>query len=198
MGVEDLAERAAAFLPANLPGFVCGESFGSAVALTLARRFPERVRGLVVLSGFAHHPTASRVPNRAIVSLWSLCTDHAPLLAHLERIVGMPASLGRPVSPATIRAYLRQPLMPGAEYREKLRLVAGFDARPWLHELECPTIVIHGRRDLVVPVTAGRELSRLLSRSTFSELPCGHLAYLAMPTQIRRAVDEWRAAVDLG
>jgi pimeloyl-ACP methyl ester carboxylesterase len=88
--------------------------------------------------------------------------------------------------------------MPGAEYRAKLRLIAGYDARPWLHEIRCPSLVVHGRWDAVVPIGAGRELSRLLPASTHREFGCGHLAYLAMPRQIRDAVDRWRGAVAAG
>src|SRR5947209_5415598 len=42
-GVEGLAERALAVLQPDERVWVCGESFGGTVALTLARRHPERV-----------------------------------------------------------------------------------------------------------------------------------------------------------
>src|SRR5215218_4490025 len=53
-GIEGLADRALAVLDTDregaAPAFICVESFGGTVALLLARRHPERVRGLILLS----------------------------------------------------------------------------------------------------------------------------------------------------
>src|SRR5947209_4503250 len=55
-GLDGVADRALALLDADdeadQPAYVCGESFGSTVALSLAHRYPERVRGLILLSAF--------------------------------------------------------------------------------------------------------------------------------------------------
>jgi pimeloyl-ACP methyl ester carboxylesterase len=194
--LNDLADRAAARLPLDGSGFVCGESFGGTVALTLARRHPERVRGLILLSTFAHHPAAARVHARAIVALWSTFVKGVPILAHAARVVGMPTQFGRVVPLGTVSAYLRQPLMPADEYRAKLRLIAGFDARSWLHQVTCPSVVIHGRRDTVVPLRAGRELAKLLPNSAFHPFPCGHLAYLVMSDQVRSIASQWSSSLE--
>src|SRR5205814_1395839 len=51
-GVSGLASRALELIDPDEPAFVCGESFGGTVALTLARHAPERVRGLILFSAF--------------------------------------------------------------------------------------------------------------------------------------------------
>src|SRR5437868_1686857 len=84
--------------------------------------------------------------------------------------------------------------VPGFEQLAELAsaaLLAGFDARPWLNEVRCPSLVIVARRDPVVPPSAGRELGRLLPGAQTCELPCGHLSYLAMPEAIRGLVESW-------
>lgn len=53
-GFDGLAQRALEVLDADndcgAPAYICGESFGGPVALTLARQNPHRVRGLILLS----------------------------------------------------------------------------------------------------------------------------------------------------
>src|SRR5258707_7981210 len=60
-GVEGLAARALDFLEQqdlhNTPVFVCGESFGGTVALTMAHLRPERIAGLILFSTFRWHPS---------------------------------------------------------------------------------------------------------------------------------------------
>src|SRR5438067_2030474 len=68
---EEYAELARAALPADQPAYVCGESFGGPIALTLARRYPERVLGLVLLSTFAHLPRAGSTHARLLLPIWS-------------------------------------------------------------------------------------------------------------------------------
>jgi pimeloyl-ACP methyl ester carboxylesterase len=105
----------------------------------------------------------------------------------------MPGAIGRVVSRETMRGYLTEPFMSGAEYQHKVGLIAGFDARAWLPEIACPSIVMVGKRDPTVPPRWGRELASLLPRSTLVELNCGHLGYLAVPAEIRDHVDRWFA-----
>jgi pimeloyl-ACP methyl ester carboxylesterase len=81
-------------------------------------------------------------------------------------------------------------------YHRNVERIAAFDARPWLGELRCPSLVLVGRRDPIVPVSVGRELGRLLPQCTFEELPGGHLGFLAMPRRIRAAVSRWRTQVE--
>jgi pimeloyl-ACP methyl ester carboxylesterase len=92
--------------------------------------------------------------------------------------------------------YVREPLLSGPEYRRRLGLIASFDARPWLHEIKSPSLVILGRRDPVVPARATHELGRLLPNATIRELGCGHLTYLAMSTALRSYFQEWSEQLD--
>src|SRR5205823_5031724 len=133
------------------------------------------VRGLILLSTFARHPSAGSARTQFVTRLWAQIVDHAPLAARGGRILGMPGQFGRPVPLAAALSYLNEPLAPGPDYRHKIELLAGFDARPWLGEVCHPCIVLHGVRDPVVPLAAGRELATLLPNALIHELACGHL-----------------------
>ena len=85
-GVEGLAERALAVLDndrdPDAPALVCGESFGATAALTLARCYPGRVRGLLLLSAFDWY--ALRVLMRATSSPCQLVVMDLPRAPTLD------------------------------------------------------------------------------------------------------------------
>src|SRR5437868_8352584 len=71
-GVEGLARRALSQIDTDSAKyFVCGESFGGTVALTLARLAPERCAGLVLLSTFGWHPSTLARRGVAALAMWS-------------------------------------------------------------------------------------------------------------------------------
>ncbi len=193
-GVEALAEHALALVPANAPLVVCGESFGSTVALTLARLYPERVRGLLLLSGFGWYPW----PNRAFVHFgmfsWRMLGDRvAAVFLKIGRILGPLVELTRNI---VDYSQLAEPDL--AAYRAKCQLVLSFDARPWLTELRCPSLIVGGRVDLVVPSAASRHLAQRIVGAELHQLAGGHIAHLSRPDKAERIVTAWlqRLAVE--
>jgi pimeloyl-ACP methyl ester carboxylesterase len=195
-GVEGLAERALAILDsdseADAPAFVCGESFGGTAALTLARRYPARVRGLILLSAFGWYPSVS--PQLGL-ALWRVLGDRAAEhILRLWRYVSLPVALGVPWSWAVARAYLHRPAphLPG--YRAKCEVSAHFDARPWLDSINCPTFILTGTWDPVVPTRAGQELARRIPNARLHRLPGGHLAHVVRPAEAGHLISGWVAA----
>ncbi len=197
-GVDGLAERALALVDRQFgdhASFVlCGESFGSTIALTLARRHPTRVRGLLLLSAFGWYPW----PNRALVHLgmltWRLLGNRvADLVLRLGRVLGPLVELSR-----TIVDYsqLNEPDLPA--YRAKCNIVLRFDARPWLAEVRCPTLIVGGRLDLVVPPSAGHTLARSIPAAERRVLTGGHIAHLSRPVLAETILSAWLQRLALG
>lgn len=193
-GLEGLARRALAVLDAATSGtgaaYVCGESFGGPVALTLARRYPERVRGLLLFSTFAHHPArltlglgvaASRLLSDALTRRF-LALTHPLTLAQ---------ALGSDAPWHVRRTYLRRALGDVAAYRAKCELALHFDARPWLHEVHVPTLILAGSDDTVVPRSAGERLAAGLPRVRFHVIPGRHLAWCERASHVGTLVGDW-------
>lgn len=194
-GVEGLAERALAVLdlfdPAE-PAFVCGESFGGTVALTLARLAPERVRGLILLSAFGWHPSDLARRGLRALALWSFLGGRVSTgMYRAGRIASMPTQLGLAFPAALLTSYLSRPRADVAAYRRKAELSLTFDARPWLATLETPTFILSGTWDPVVPPSAGRELARLLPNAKLHTLPGGHLVHLVRADGVGRLIEDW-------
>jgi 3-oxoadipate enol-lactonase len=54
----------------------------------------------------------------------------------------------------------------------------GYDIRGRIESLNVPTLVLHGRRDHIVPVGDSRELARLIAGAELHLMPGGHLGVL--------------------
>jgi pimeloyl-ACP methyl ester carboxylesterase len=193
-GVAGMAERALRSIGAQEQStIVCGESFGSTVALCLALDHPGRVAGLILFSPFARYPNG-------------LVRRFAPLGLRMWDVVGNAAAraafaLWRPVSllgamsfvstPRLALAYLRRTLPDAAAYRRKAELSMQFDARPFLPSIRCPALIVAGATDFIVSSSASQELHRLLPGSRLVRLEGRHLAHIVQPVQISRIINDW-------
>ena len=191
-GVEGMAIRALALLGDTDAAYICGESFGGTVALTLAHMAPERVRGLVLLSAFGWHPsTLARRGARALAA-WSFLGGRVHTsLYRAGRLASLPTQLGMRASPDLLRSYISRPRADVAAYRAKAELALTFDARPWLATVKQPAFILTGTWDPVVPTSAGVDLARRLPNATLRTLPGGHLVHLVHADRVGALIGDW-------
>jgi pimeloyl-ACP methyl ester carboxylesterase len=192
-GVEGLAERALQSLGEDQkPAFICGESFGGTIALTLAHRHPERVKGLILFSTFGFHPSMLARRASAGLAVWSFLGYRATIPVYkAARVASAPTQLGMHFPRDLFRAYIDRPLADIAAYKAKVELSLSFDARPWLADIGCPTFVLTGRFDPIVPVQAGKELAHTIGGAELHQLSGGHLVHLVQTKQVGQLIDTW-------
>ena len=194
-GVEGLARRAVAVLDEHHraePVFVCGESFGGTVALTLAHLRPERVKGLILLSTFGWHPSMLARRGAGALALWSFLGHRVGNTVYRAgRVASLPTQLGLRFPGDLFLSYISRPRAHVAAYRTKAELSLTFDARPWLATLECPTFVLTGTWDPVVPASAGRELARRIPNARLHSLRGGHLVHLVHAQRVSGLISDW-------
>lgn len=105
-------------------------------------------------------------------------------LAHPERVRTLTLIAGRPAGRSRRRTRLLARIAAAAEgdgghgMRRQLEAGNGYDVRGRLRNVSVPTLVLHGRRDHVVPIADSRELARLLPGAELHLMPGGHLAVL--------------------
>lgn len=196
-GLEGLAERALQALDADTdgetPAYVCGESFGGPIALTLARHYPTRVRGLLLISTFGWYP--GRLAGRIGLAAWRVLGDSvSQRVLRLSHPFTLPGALGVPFPRHVARAYLRRPLGDIRAYRAKCELALRFDARQWLHRIPHRALVLVGTRDPVVPGASGRALARYLPSASLHAVAGGHLVWCIRSGEVGALVDGWVAA----
>jgi len=176
---------------AKAPPIVIGWSMGALMALDAARRRPERIRALALVSGMARmtaskgYPGASpralrsmrlkiaSSPSETLMDFFKAC--FAPD-ENEERIKNL-ADLAQGFGSLALEA--------GLDY------LAETDLRSFVPEIKIPTYVAHGTLDAIVPVACGEWLADNLPNAKFARLDgIGHASPLLAPAQLTEGIRE--------
>lgn len=165
---------------------VLGISWGGALAQSLARRHPERVRRLVLCStaaGLFMVPARPSVLRRMTGPRRFTSPAYRARVAPLiygPDVVGDPEKLIFGESPSR-RGYLYQVLA-----------LRGFASGLWLHNLTQPTLVLAGDHDPIVPNVNGRILAGLIPNARLETVHgAGHLFLLTRSEISARMISEF-------
>lgn len=142
------------------PALLLAESFGVSVALQAALDAPERVAGLALVNGFAHHPWRVRL---ALSRLVVACVP-GPLFRLGRRVAGPDVLFGTRRDPDVERGFhaIGETRF-DRDYRRRLAMIKGLDLRQRLPELRRPVLLFASADDRIVPaVRAAREMRALL------------------------------------
>lgn len=174
---------------------VVGWSMGGLVAQRLARRHPGKVRALAVMAG---------TPCFVAREGW----PHGMAPSTLE---GFADDLRRD-APATLSTFVRLNALGGGKSREAIRalarglnerggpsasalgagldLIRTTDLRQDAALLAARALVIHGARDRIVPIEAGRWLARSMPNAELVELPtAAHLPFVSDRDAVAQALE---------
>lgn len=169
--------------------YVVGYSMGGAVAQLLARRHPQRVRGMV-LAATAGYFTASNIERRNFLGM--------AVLARISRLAGAQMRTW-----VTERAFLQKRTAQMAEWavrqmgRHDWRMIleAGsaigeFDSRPWAGILNVPIGVLVTTNDAVVAPSRQEELVASTHAAHVARLAGGHDAVWSRRDECARLLVE--------
>lgn len=194
--LDAVVDAVAACTPAGAT--VCGWSLGGLVALRLATRHPARVAALALVSStpcfvrrddwphgmapetleaFAEGLRAEPAKTiRSFVNLNALGGPHAR--DRMRELAALLVERGTPPSPALAAG---------------LALLRDTDLRDEVASIDRPAAVIHGGRDVLTPVGAGRWLAGRLPNARFVEIPeAAHLPFASHPGAVAEALETLR------
>src|SRR5438132_4801340 len=186
------------------PAVVVGHSLGGVVALRLALRRPELVRG-IVLAGSAGIGSGTRQSERAL-TLVSL-VQPGKRISRWRREVARSAWLRgfafgavsvadpRALSPLVANAFLAGSAL-HTDVRSAGDALVRDDPRLDLERVRCPALVLHGARDRQVPLRDGFEYSRRLRAPLRVIADCGHLLIGERPAAVVDAISNWVRQVE--
>jgi pimeloyl-ACP methyl ester carboxylesterase len=159
---------------------LCGHSMGGEVALRVALRYPERVRGLVLASSAGYVRRESTGWERRLLAAPLLGRLMIRLLVANQRFAGRAmrdAYHDGKIDPTDLRAYLLPGYLPRAS-RTMARMLREIDfgaTAGAIKEVTHPTLLVWGKEDPWIPLTHGQRLAETLPQNRLVIFPnCGH------------------------
>jgi pimeloyl-ACP methyl ester carboxylesterase len=171
---------------------VAGSSLGGWVAAELALRAPELVRGLILIDAAGIVPT--RAERLKAVSMMRGAELGAPLAPRFRQAVASRPRLRKlalkytvadPTALAADLVYMALPPAPDPGFGPAFIAARRSWSEAWcdqLTEIECPTLILWGERDALLPLRHAREWARRIRGSELHVIPgAGHLPMLERP-----------------
>jgi 3-oxoadipate enol-lactonase len=185
---DDLANMIDVMAAAREPTIV-GESFGGAVAMTFALRYPERVQRLVIVNSFPRFVPQFRL-RLAIAGLSVLPWRAMSLVRQLTA-----SRLHSPhTHPEEVKQFIALTVhATHAGYLNRLRLLKRFDVRNRLCDIQCPVLFLAAEYDHLVPaVEHARYMVDRVPSGVMRVLDGhGHICLIAPDVNLAHILDEW-------
>jgi pimeloyl-ACP methyl ester carboxylesterase len=160
---------------------VVGASMGGMIAQHLAVAAPERVTRLVSImsSSGARGLPGPRSDVAAMLLRRPLGGGEADLVAHSVRLLRLIQSPAYPQTTEALSARLtfsmRRAYRPSGIFRQMLAIGADAGRPQLLARIKCPTLVLHGEADALVPIACGIDTAKRIPGARFVGIPgMGH------------------------
>jgi 3-oxoadipate enol-lactonase len=161
---------------------VMGLSMGGMIAQELAIRYPDRVRRLVL--GCTHCGGSRRIPPQPnVIQKFADNKGLSPEEIIDKNLMLFVTPQFKKSESDVLKRYkerqLRAPFQPDYALHRQLDAIGSFDACERIHNIQAPTLVLTGERDILVPPENGRLLSVRIPNAVLKSFPnAGHLIYL--------------------
>ena len=168
---------------------LAGLSMGGYCALEIVARAPERVTALGLVDTSARPDTPEGRANRE----QQIARAPGELAAIVEELLPKwvhPRRLDDHAVADVVRAMARDA---GADAfaRQQRAIMSRADSRPRLAAIRCPTVVVCGREDALLPLAVHEEMAHGIPGAKLRVIEaCGHLAPLERPAEVASALRE--------
>lgn len=193
--LETVAEAIAAVAPAD--AFWLGWSLGGLIALQVAIRYPEQVNRLVLVASTPRFVTApdwlDAIAPEALAELAKGLKGNPA--AALKRFVLLQLRGSERAKEVAHRLFGQLTLPPdvdGEWLGPGLALLRESDLRAHLPAVCCPTLIIMGERDSLVPASVGNWMISHLQKGQVCIIPrAGHAPFLSHPDLFQQALENF-------
>lgn len=170
---------------------LCGLSLGGYIALEMARRAPDRVERLALLSTQATPESDAAREKR----LPRIALAETGRFNEMTQAVWPEAVHPSRYGDAALRAVvsrMAEETGPQTWLRHTQAVMARPDARPTLSTLDVPTLVLVGAEDQITPPERAREMVAAMPKARLVIVPqCGHMSTLERPDEVNAALRQW-------
>ena len=180
---------------------IVGASMGGMIAQTVAAEYPARTLSLSSImssTGSRYLPNPSIGVLRLLLARPPVSTDFDQQLTHYVRLFQAIGSPGFPTPLKQLRARLafglRRSYHPAGTARQMLAIAASGDRSTQLLRISCPTLVIHGDADRLVPLAHGIDSARKIPGAQLRVVEgMGHdVASGLLPILTQHLLEHWR------
>jgi pimeloyl-ACP methyl ester carboxylesterase len=195
--IATMADDAAAVLRAVSPGpaVVVGLSMGGMIAQELALRHPSLVRALVLAGTRPPAPVHVQVPGDVIARLLRRPPPGEPIREFITTVWAALCAPGFGAAHPDVMAELVDQVLerptPRVATSRQMSAIAAWHGPQRLTGIACPTTVVHGAVDPLMPVGNGMRLARLIPGARYVELAgVGHLPPLEASDVVANLVEQ--------
>lgn len=169
---------------------VAGVSWGGGLAQRIARDYASRVTHMVLM---ATSPGLTMLPGK-FRAIARMATPHR-YLSRGFMARNAPIIYGGEMrnSPQHAVEHARLVMPPsGLAYVQQLLAMYGFSSLPWLHRLQCPTLILSGDDDPLIRVANARVLSTLIPNARLHIVRGGgHLFMTLRAEETAKWINDW-------
>lgn len=170
---------------------IVGNSMGGAIAIIFAARHPQRVKKLILVdsAGLKIRPQASvfKAPSELL----------RPVPEVMELMIKMLFAKPNPVAEEMLEHAVKA--WWGSEdwydrasaYMKSSKAVFKFNAEGMLEKIICPTLIIWGEKDLLIPAYVADEFHARIKGSRKIIIDAGHVPMLEEPDKFTKALEEF-------
>jgi pimeloyl-ACP methyl ester carboxylesterase len=195
LSYAELTRLASAHIPPNQPYVLLGESFSGPIAIALAAKSSQYLKGLILSCTFARNPRAHlskllfkrlgfMLPTLPINAV-TMPVANTFLMANYtdETIAKMLFSAIQKVSPNVMRA--------------RLDAVIGVDYTSYLQKINVPILYLQGKSDYLVPNSAGKYIVEQAKNAELIALNAPHLLLQIAADEAAEKVQSFIAKITL-
>ena len=172
-----------------------GTSMGGYVALEIMRQAPERVVGLALVSTSARAGSADQLAARRSQSQLVQDGRFSELVDAAFRSVVAERNESDPELLQVWRS-MADTVGPDKFLQQQAAVMGRADSRDLLQGITCPTFIVHGTEDRLIPPSAGEEVAAAIPAATLRRIEAaGHFLLLERPNEANAVVDEFLQTV---
>jgi len=178
---------------------VLGQSMGSYIALQAAETDPSRFIKLILVTPKAYDDGGGSSMQKLLKEKGAdiAAVSQAEMFRLVSEALFSPEITGERREELLAASVMSGPnavALTGEETAAVSRALRGFDLRPGLKNVTCPTLVLSGRNDGINPPELGKEIADGIPGAVFKLMPGGHAFSKEFPDTFAREVRAFLAS----
>ena len=189
---DSMAAIAKRILSEAPPRFaLVGHSMGGYIAFEIMRQAPERVERLALINTQARPDTPEGSANRRGQMAAAQAGNYDKAMDAFYQMLVHPSRRDDAALKDVTRAMFAD-VTPEEFVRQQTAIIGRVDSRPTLSAIRCPTLVLTGDQDLLLPHHLSDEMAEGIAHAALVTIPeCGHMPQFERPEATVAALTDW-------